>query len=147
MAFLYTTVDKVRAVLPLDVNIDETSHPTLLQVNVFVTDVEATLNVALTSGGVTLPITGANQLAAYDLLCAKELAFLIMQARGSAKDKESLWQQYHDEWTATIALLSNPATTTAAAGALVPSSYTMNAPDVPDSSVNPVFIRDQAHNW
>jgi len=131
----YTTIAKVHAVLPADVPIDETTHPTLAEAIVLMGNVEGELNVAFVSGGATLPVTDANTLAWADFLVASETAYRVLQARGAAEDKASLWQGYHESFTAAIERLSNPET----AGA------TGAAAGVPRHSdtVEPWFTRDQ----
>ena len=143
----YTTIAKVQALLPEDEQIDSTRHPVYDDVTVFLVGVTGTIDVALSAGGASLPITDQPTLDWLDLLQAKETAYLIMQARGTSKEKASLWQGYHDEFAAAMEKLSDPATTSAVASSMTPSSFTMDAPDVPDSTVNPMFKRSQAHQW
>ena len=143
----YSSIDEVQALLPLDVQVDQTTHPTYAEVTNWLSELDSTINVAITAGGVVLPITG-DILAWVSQLVAKRCAYQVMQARGAAAKEESLWQGYLAEWEEAIKKLESPETSVAAgASALKPSSYTMNAPDNPDSTVNPVFKREQAHQW
>lgn len=149
----YTTAAKVTALLPpgkssLD---DATSDPSLAQVNVWITQVTNTLNVALVNSGATLPIAGTetDYLGWLDMLCAKECAFLVMQASGAAEEKASLWQKYHEEYMAALESIMDgdllPGAGTTPVGGGTVRSYTMDAETNNDTTMAPIFTTDKQY--
>jgi len=140
MAFEYTSLDQVRAILPKDVEITAESEPSIAQANVWLTQAEATYDSAR---GVATLQADKDAAAA---LCSGEVAYKIQLTRsgGSKEFADSAWMQYHKDFLAATGQTESGVT---AGGLVPPSSYTMNAPDNPDSTVNPIFKREQVHNW
>jgi hypothetical protein len=123
----YSTLERVEELLP-EVWIDHTTHPTRDDVTGWLDDIDGQINVALASGGNTVPVTDADMLKNLDLLEGKEAAYLVMQAKGVADDDENpaLWQQYHKDFLAALEAFATPGetSTSAGAGAATPSALT-----------------------
>lgn len=149
----YCTLDDIQGWLPASKKIDnQTGAPTSGEVEGWITDFSGDINAAAALGGATVPVTNADWLSRFKIRLARELAYQVEAVRGAFKDelKENLYLGWHQEYLDMIKLLEAGKAivvlSTESSGAIA-SSYTMNAPDNPDSSVNPVFKRDQAHNW
>ena len=129
----FTTIDTVMSYLPNDVSVDETTHPTYAEVvSIWLPNYDGELNVAIGTGGGTLPVTDVNLLGWLDDLEAKKAAFDIMEARAKGSGNPT-WQA---EWIAAIAKLSDKEAQVAASVSLIgaPSAKT---------DVDPVFTKDR----
>lgn len=136
----YCTITDVRGWIPAGGTIDDQANmpPTSLTVSGWITSFSAAIDSLLGASG------GANETEWRRILLGRELAYQVMAVRTNNAVNDPLYLGWHEEFVAFI----SPSAAEAAASITVPaSSYTMNAPDVPDSSVNPVFTRDQAHEW
>ena len=142
----YCSIDNVRGWLPQGQSLDDQTNvaPTATTVTAWITDFSGILDSVF---GVT---TDADYLLARKTYLARELAYQVMAVRAASKDEKApaLFLGWHEEWKA---LFDDPeagaGTLGSPGGSAIASSYTMDADDSPDSSVNPVFQRDQAHNW
>src|SRR5882724_4439169 len=142
----YTTVDETLAFLPKDVLITAESDPSLAEVNVWIPQVEARVDVAMSAGGEVVPATDATQKKAIAVLCAGEVAYMVQFTRSNGgKDFDiSAWTRLDDTFNATLKTMQDGKWSADEGQAgIMPNLYTMNAPDNPDSTVNPVFRRDQ----
>jgi len=139
----YTDIATVEGVLRKGVKIDDstTDPPTRANVAIWITLLTNQVNVAYASGGATTPITDPDTVGMLKLLCAREIAYQVLATRGLEMDENAEEQGWHDEFKALIASASEGEASAVAAAGGTPSSYTMNAPDIPDSSVNPVVER------
>lgn len=146
----YFTFDEVMGILPVHGIDSATDKPPLTDaVTAMIPLIEMQIDDAVTRGGFTPPLTG-NAAGAAGLRGMRETGYQILVTRGVTIDPkvEPLWLTWHEEFEEYLNVLAGTTEAgVAAAVAIAPSSYTMNAPDDPDSSVNPVFKRDQAHNW
>lgn len=122
----YTTLVMIQSMLPVDNQIDDISSPTKAEVEAWLPGLDGELNVAISTGGGTVPVVGADMIAFLDLLEAGEAAYRVLQAKGSTRQKESIWQDYHTTWTDWIAKFSNKLTAVAVPGATTgaPSALT-----------------------
>lgn len=143
----YGTITDVRGWLPQWQAIDDQAMnpPSSTTVTGWLSDLTGMLDATF---GAT---TDADYLLSRKVLLAREVAYQVMAVRAASKDEKApaLFLGWHDDWEA---LFDDPDAASAIIGsggsdAGIASSYTMNADDDPDSSVNPVFQRDQAHNW
>lgn len=133
----YTTMDRVRSLLPENILADETSEPSDDMVEGWQPGVEARVDIAIRVGGGTTPITEATALLYLDLLCAKELAWMIMYHKDAAKKDH----EYHTEFEDALTTFMEEGLPVAL-GSAGPSSYTMDAPSTSDTSINPVITND-----
>lgn len=137
----YTTLDKVRALVPRDINIDETTDPTSAQVAVWITQVTARLDFALAEGGRTAPATDATELSAFDLLCAQEVAWMVMYRNNAAAADHEWHTTFEEELVRLVGELASTANVVHA-----PSSRTMDAvDDATDASLEPQFKRSRTY--
>jgi len=109
------------------------------------------INVSVKLGGGTVPVTDTDWLGRFNVRAARDCAYQVMVKRNASRDEKipAEYLKWHEEYMDMLKKLEEKAIanlSTSSTGAIA-SSYTMNAPDNPDSSVNPVFTRDQAHNW
>lgn len=99
----YTDVSSVRAVLPNEVPLDDTtSVPSVATANLWIAQVTNQVNIAFKAGGASLPIavTETDILGALKLVCAREVAYQVMVTRGAVEDPKNkpLWTGYHEEY-------------------------------------------------
>jgi len=141
----YTDLDSVRGVMPGGVKIDSyLTRPDLATVALWITQVSNTVNAALSSGGVSLPVTDADLLGALKLLCSHEVAYQIMLTRGAVDDSRvpPMWKTWHDDFLKALDLMRKGEYS----ATLVvddPWSYTQDAnPDDSSDSKNPTFTKD-----
>lgn len=139
----YTSLSKVQALLGKDGFVDETTDPTKTQAETWITDVEARLDLALITGGQTAPATDATQVAAFDLVCAQEVAWLVLVSRRAAGDDPNE-HPYHKAFLSILTLLEDGSLVTASSTANAPWSYTMEA-DEDDTTdpLGPTIRKDQ----
>ena len=128
--FYYTNVDRVNALLPGDKTITIESDPDLSEVERWIENVEGKLNVALVDGGHTSPATDAKQLAAFDLLCARDVAWQAMMVNGGVDAKHP----YHTDFEAALGMIADGGMPSAADEAGSPWAHTMDADTSSDSS-------------
>jgi hypothetical protein len=137
----YTTTEHVRALVP-DLPIDESDEkPTDVDVEVWIPQIEARLNVALVEGGHTSPATDAEQVKVFDLLAAQEAAWMVLVVRKAA-DEDHVW---HKEFLAAVESISDGGMPASADGRPLIWSYTMGAASNGDTSMAPAFTRDKRY--
>lgn len=147
----YTDLSTIRKTLIQGVKLNEsTTLPSKEWADIEIPLVDGEVNVALKTGGATVPVTDTDLLAALKGLCTKELVYRALTIRGS-KDKDadgssSLWVNWHKEYANALALMrsgdffQDPAEETD-----VPHSYTEDAEEDPDNlSIQPKFSLDQS---
>src|SRR5689334_5973619 len=128
----YTTLDEVRAMLPNDIDLDNTEHPDADAVSVWITNTSKACDVALAAGGATVPATG-DLAGKMNMLVTREIVYQVMVTRGNL-EKDSQISEWHDEFVEELRILSNPETTTVTSTASNPSGGV---------AVDPWFTRDQ----
>ncbi len=144
----YMVADDVKALLPLDVEINDTgSRPSLASVKAWITQVSQQVNVALTDGGASsVPTTEANLLGTLKLICSREVAYQVLVARGAVateRDKPE-WVSWHKEFlNALKAIRDGDITISTDIAGVPPTSYTMDAMTSTDPSLHPWFEREK----
>lgn len=104
----YTDVASVRLVLPEGVEInDTTTVPSMSTVTTWIAQISSQVNVAASVGGLALPITDADLLAALKILCSRETAYQVMLSRGASENPEHkpMWKSWHDDFMKMLELL------------------------------------------
>ena len=138
----YTTTPNVQALLPKDVQVDETTDPTLAQVGVWITQVSGRLDLALTQGGYTAPSVDATELLAFDLICAQEVAWMVLYRNNAAASDHEWHTTFEEELVRIIGVLGATATNVVHA----PSSRTLDAEDESSAaSIRPKFSWDKKY--
>lgn len=136
----YCTLTDVRGWIPAGGTVDDQANlpPSASTLSGWITSYSKAIDSVLGVSG------GVNETERRRILLGRELAYQVLAVRGALSKDDPLYVGWHEEFQAFI----SPTAAEAAASVTVQaSSYTMNSPDNPDSSVNPVFTRDQAREW
>jgi len=137
----YTTIAKVRALIPENSLTDETTEPSDLTVAIWIPQVSARIDLALRAGGNVTPATDATITAFLDLLEAKEVAWMILYARGAAKEDH----EYHVEFNELLATIMVDGLTLSGDGKPLVWSYTKDAETNGDAGMAPAFTRGKRY--
>lgn len=147
----YTDLATIRKTLVQGLKLNEsTTFPSKDWAEMEIPLVDGEVNVALKTGGATVPVSDVDLTAALKSICSKELAYRAMVMR-NVKDKDSdgssaLWVQWHKEYLAALELMRKGTFFEDPAEEVdVPHSFTENAEEDPDNfDIQPKTTWDQA---
>lgn len=141
----YTTVDAVKRVMPGGTELSEVSDPSLADAAIFITGASAEIDIALGTGGLSVPVLDETFRAYLDIKSAREVAWQIMAARNVliASDKDAPeWTKWHDEFKAMLGAFEKGSIPGDLTSEESPDSYTRDADETdPTDDRNPVVTK------
>lgn len=85
----YTSISEVNALLPNALEVNATASPTTPQVQTWIDQCEAQVDVALAAGGATSPATDASVKKAIALLVATEVARRVVVKKSNGEEDDN----------------------------------------------------------